>query len=282
MFFNPGTTYNYFNELKINNEEVDDNTSENNEQESVPTDRAMGEDNNSNDLEDFTEDEFDDDEPNADNGAEEDTDNDNSSKTSNDNDSNDKDDSSPEDMDDQDDDDDNDLEDFTTDDFDDEDTDEDNSNDSDDNESGEASDSNDKNDDADDKETSSNEDVSDSDEDSDDRSLKSMEKNLFADLTPQQLAIKNGELLQNYIDLYDAIDEIFNDINKIPKTYNNTRALEFIATQVIELRDTVNVIINTTYSTKTYVENLTTYQHCLLILQQINTMLKALVQKPTK
>ena len=115
-----------------------------------------------------------------------------------------------------------------------------------------------------------------------DNPLKDMEKDLFKDLTPEQISIKNAELLQNYIDLYDTINSIFDNINMIPKTYENTRALEFIAEKLIELKDIVNMIITTTYITRTYVENLTTYKECLLMLKQINTMLKALVQKSPK
>ena len=111
-------------------------------------------------------------------------------------------------------------------------------------------------------------------------SLESMENNLFADLTPQQISIKNSELMQNYIDLYDTIDGIFDDVNKIPKTYNNTRVLEFIAEKLSEMKDNINYTINTTYSTKTYTENLVIYKQYLVILQQINNMLKGLVRKP--
>ena len=112
--------------------------------------------------------------------------------------------------------------------------------------------------------------------------LADMEKNLFSDLSPQQLSIKNNELLQNYIDLYETINTIFDNINKIPKTYDNTRPLTFIADQLIELKDMVNYAITTTYITRTYVENMAYYKQALLVLEQLNTMLKALVKKPTK
>ena len=116
----------------------------------------------------------------------------------------------------------------------------------------------------------------------DPNSLKSLEKDLFADLTPEQLSIKNSELLQNYIDLYDSLETIFDNVNKIPKTYTNTRAIEFIADKLVELKEMVNQVITTTYITKTYVENLTVYKQCLLMLQQLNTMLKGLVQHQSK
>ena len=90
------------------------------------------------------------------------------------------------------------------------------------------------------------------------------------------MSIKNSELMQNYIDLHDTLNQIFNNINKIPKTYNNTRVLAFISDKILDLKDMVHTIITTTYATKTYVENLTTYKQSLLILKQIDNMLKAL------
>ena len=118
--------------------------------------------------------------------------------------------------------------------------------------------------------------------DSDPNSLKSLEKDLFADLTPEQLSIKNTELLQNYIDLYDSLETIFDNVNKIPKTYTNVRAIEFVADKLVELKEMTNQVITTTYVTKTYVENLAVYKQCLLMLQQLNTMLKGLVQHQPK
>ena len=106
--------------------------------------------------------------------------------------------------------------------------------------------------------------------------LKSLEKTLFADLTPEQMSIKNSELMQNYIDLYETLNHIFDNINKIPKDYNNTRVLSFITDKILDLKDMVNSIITTTYGTKTYVENLTVYKQCLLILKQVDEMLKGL------
>ena len=111
-------------------------------------------------------------------------------------------------------------------------------------------------------------------EEEDEKSLSAMEKNLFSDLSPAQMAIKSTELIKNYVDLYETLNNIFANINKITKTYNNSRLLDFISDKVVELRDRVNYIITDTYLTRTYVENLVVYTQCLSILHQISTMLK--------
>ena len=117
------------------------------------------------------------------------------------------------------------------------------------------------------------------DDEEDTESLAAMEKNLFADLTPQQLAIKNTELLKNYINLHTTLEDTFTNLNKIHKDYSNGRIIDFIADKIIELKDMVNYIITTTYVTRTYVENLVEYKKCLLIFHQISVMTKTVAKK---
>ncbi len=117
------------------------------------------------------------------------------------------------------------------------------------------------------------------DDQQDTQSLSAMEKNLFSDLTPEQMAIKNTELLQNYINLHQSLEDVFININKIYKDYNNSRIIDFIADKIIELKDMVNYIIINTYTSRTYVENLVEYKKCLLIFHQIGTMVKSVSKK---
>ena len=116
-------------------------------------------------------------------------------------------------------------------------------------------------------------------ENEDTQSLESMEKNLFTDLTPQQLSIKNTELLQNYINLYASLEDVFTNLNKIDKNYQNSRIIDFIADKVIDLKDMVSYIITDVYTARTYVENLVEYKKCLLIFHQISTMCKTISKK---
>lgn len=118
------------------------------------------------------------------------------------------------------------------------------------------------------------------DAEDDGEDLNALEKELFSDLSPQQLSIKNTELLKNYIDLYTTVDLIIQDLDRIDKTAENTKRIEFIQTKLTELRDITNFTITTTYITRTYVENLSNYKQSLLMLQQINSMLKSLIKKP--
>ena len=282
MLFGPNITY--LNELEINGEHVDDgdnedftnNQPEPDEDETVEDIDDEGEDD---DLTDFTEDEFsdtDDEDIQDDDAALEDFTEDEFSDTDDEGEDQTPDEETNTDdeepvVDDEGEDDD--LTDFTEDEFSDTDDEgEDQTPDNDDSEEG---------DNAENSEEGGEPENSDS-ADNKNNTLADMEKTLFSDMTPQQLAIKNNELLQNYIGLYETINTIFDSINKIPKTFDNTRPLSFIADQLIELKDMVNYVITTTYVTRTYVENMAYYKQALVVLEQLNSMLKALVKKPVK
>ena len=304
MIFGPNIKY--FNELEINGKHIDDNDDEDytaeNEDPDVTDDSESENTTNDDDLTDYTEEEFDDESEDTDNDETEDvaenedpdvTDDSESENTTNDDDLTDY---TEEEFDDESEDTDNDetgtesedgentesennagddLTDYTEEEFDDvsEDTDNDEIEDTAENEDGENTESN---------KDGGNETISDSDENTDTEggnTLADMEKNLFSDLSPQQLSIKNHELLQNYIELYETINTVFDGINKIPKTFDNARTLSFIADQLVSLKDMVNYIITTTYITRTYVENMAYYKQALVILEQINTMLKSLIPK---
>ena len=133
----------------------------------------------------------------------------------------------------------------------------------------------------DESEDASEDDGSQDDEEDPEQSLSDMEKNLFSNLTAPQMAIKNTELLQNYINLNKTLEDIFININNIPRTYDNARVIEFIANRTAELRDMTSYIITDTYITRTYVENLVEYKKSLLILSQINAILKGLIKSST-
>ena len=111
----------------------------------------------------------------------------------------------------------------------------------------------------------------------DPNSLKSLERDLFKDLTPEQLAIKNTELMKNFIDLYDTVNNVFDSINKIPKTFTNIIILEFVSNGFVELKERVNTIITVSYATKTYAENYAIFQECLITMEKLNKILKGLL-----
>lgn len=96
-----------------------------------------------------------------------------------------------------------------------------------------------------------------------DYDISAIEDEMFSSLTPEQIAIKNHELKQQFIQLYSMIGSTLVRINDISKSNNNVNTLNFITTKLLELREMIDYNITTAYGTRTYIENQIIYQQCI-------------------
>ena len=99
--------------------------------------------------------------------------------------------------------------------------------------------------------------------------LKNIESELFSNLTPEQIAIRNTTLKTNFIELYKTIGSVLVRINDIPKTDDNNQILQFVTEKLLDLREMIDFNITTAYTTRTYIENNIIYQQCLSTLNAI-------------
>lgn len=102
---------------------------------------------------------------------------------------------------------------------------------------------------------------------------RGLENQLFSDLTPQQLNLKHEELKSNFVKLFDNTGEIIDRINEIPTDERFLSTINFISTQLSELRERIVDYMNNVYSTKSYMENSIVYNRFLTVLNQINQVL---------
>lgn len=109
----------------------------------------------------------------------------------------------------------------------------------------------------------------DGDGDGEDYDLDKIEDELFSSLTPEQIAIKNHELKNQFIELYSLIGTTLVRINDIPKSNENINILKFITEKLLELREMIDYNITTAYSTRTYIENNIIYQQCIATINTI-------------
>ena len=116
---------------------------------------------------------------------------------------------------------------------------------------------------------SSDEEGSDDDENDEDYDINKIEDELFSSLTPEQIAIKNHELKNQFIELYSIIGSTLVRINDISKTNENINVLKFITEKLLELREMVDFNVTTAYQTRTYIENNIIYQQCIATLNAI-------------
>ena len=106
--------------------------------------------------------------------------------------------------------------------------------------------------------------------------LKTIEGDLFKDLSPEQLRLKNIELKQQYIEVYGTITATLTRLEKVVKNDENTKPLKFITEKLSELKDLVSYYLRETYDTKSYIENNVMYQKYLVVLNTVTEMLDKL------
>ena len=85
--------------------------------------------------------------------------------------------------------------------------------------------------------------------------LGQAEKELFKDLKPEQIAIKERELRERFQDLYQVVAESIDKLNKITKTTYDANMLDLVLRQLINLKDTILHSITKAFPTRTYVQN---------------------------
>ena len=136
----------------------------------------------------------------------------------------------------------------------------------------------------------SSDDTTDDDESSDDSvdtsegedELKSLENDMFKDISPEQMNIKILELKKQYLEVYTTVVDVLTRTNKIQKTTQNIKVLEFIINKLMELKDLIQFYLSNTFDTKTYMENMVNYQQYLVTLNTINRLLKEINVKKGK
>lgn len=109
-----------------------------------------------------------------------------------------------------------------------------------------------------------------------DDEIKELQDDLFDSLTDEQIAIKDKELKNNFIDLYDTIEVTCNRVNDISKSTTMIKPLEFIAEKLNDLSDQVHDYLSYTYKTKTYPENMIMFNMFMHSLSTVNDMLSSI------
>ena len=106
-------------------------------------------------------------------------------------------------------------------------------------------------------------------ENNQDYDINKIESELFSSLTPEQIAIKNYELKNQFIELYSIIGSTLVRINDISKSNENINVLKFVTEKLLELREMIDFNVTTAYQTRTYIENNIIYQQCIATLNAI-------------
>lgn len=105
------------------------------------------------------------------------------------------------------------------------------------------------------------------------------EKELFNNLTEDQMKIKTNELKKSFVTLSDTIEGTSERLSSIPGNGPDSKIINFLISKLDQLSNMVNDYMTETFASKTYIENTIYYQTCLA---QLNTIKKVLEEMATK
>lgn len=112
--------------------------------------------------------------------------------------------------------------------------------------------------------------------------LKQKEEKLLSNLTPEQLDIKHKELKNNFLNMYDIVNNIIERISDISVNERSIATVEFISNQLSNLKDMIVDYLNTTYKTKSYIENYINYNRFMAVLNGINKLIEEMNKNAEK
>ena len=109
-----------------------------------------------------------------------------------------------------------------------------------------------------------------------DDEIRDMENEVMDDLSDQQKNIRDKELKSLYVDLYNSISNILVKVDRVVKTTDNIRTLNYCETRLSKIQDMIYDYLLDVYKTKSYIQNLTMYYMILGTLTGIEQLLKSL------
>ena len=117
------------------------------------------------------------------------------------------------------------------------------------------------------------EEYSDDSADKSDDEIKQMEDELFSNFNDAQIAIMTTNLKTKFVELYDMLDAVIEKINDTPKEDHMIRAIAYISNKLAEVRDMLSDYLDTTFYTKSFIENKINYKRFCITINQINSMI---------
>ena len=107
--------------------------------------------------------------------------------------------------------------------------------------------------------------------------LKNIESEIFANMSSEQLAIKNKELKTRFYNMYTYIQDIMDRLNDVPKTIAIIKPLSFISRKLDYTANMIVDYITNTFDTLGYIENEINYNKYYSILVGIDNLFKEII-----
>lgn len=115
-----------------------------------------------------------------------------------------------------------------------------------------------------------------------DSEIQDLENDLFSELTPAQIAIKQTELKTQFITLYGNIEKTIDRLAKVNRVEDNIKPLEFVTLKLMQLKDLVRDSLIESYDTRSYVENQIMLQRLMAIFATLMNIVEELAKGKDK
>lgn len=112
--------------------------------------------------------------------------------------------------------------------------------------------------------------------------IEQAEKDVFSDLKPEQMTIKKTELKERYQEIYTAVTDSLEKINKISRTSYDDTMLDFIVKKLTNLKSMIIDSVEGSFDTRTYVENKVELQRFILAFNYLTNMMTQIYQSRLK
>ena len=113
--------------------------------------------------------------------------------------------------------------------------------------------------------------------------LEGLENEIYDDLTDEQKAIRNKELKDKFIELYNLIKSFKQKVEYINKNSDNMQIIIRVSNALDKLADMTLHYITKTYHTKTYIENKSDFYYALWCLDRIVVLIESIApEEPVK
>ena len=112
--------------------------------------------------------------------------------------------------------------------------------------------------------------------------IDQLQKDVFADMTPAQIAIKDKEQKTQFITLFSDIASALERLNLVGRSSANMRTIEFVTRKFIELKDNVKDYLVYTYDNESYTKNTYNLNRFIAIYASLIELIENMVEEKKK
>lgn len=106
--------------------------------------------------------------------------------------------------------------------------------------------------------------------------IMELDKEIFKDLSEEELNIKSNSLRKKFLELYDICSNAITSMDTVEKIPSNLSAVDFIINNLNELRTMIMDYIDDIFNIKSYIENCIYYNKCVAVLNGLKKVINEL------